>query len=76
MADCMERFASSPGAALLHTLQRHRDILQDYLQEFNKTKANFEQLRTREELFGPLRTTGSNGRRTDPFLKEHDHLRK
>ncbi|XP_055327716.1 Golgi SNAP receptor complex member 1-like [Paramacrobiotus metropolitanus] len=76
MADCMERFSSSPGAALLHTLQRHRDILQDYLQEFNKTKANFEQLRAREELFGPLKLqSGSSRNRPDPYLKEHEHLR-
>ena len=75
MADCMERFASSPGAALLHTLQRHRDILQDYLQEFNKTKANVQQIRAREELFGPIKPF-STSRRVDPFLKENEHLRK
>ncbi|OQV25364.1 Golgi SNAP receptor complex member 1 [Hypsibius exemplaris] len=74
MSDCMDRFASSPGAALLHTLQRHRDILQDYLQEFNKTKANVEQIRAREELFGPMKPFASS-RRIDPFLKENEHLR-
>jgi len=31
---------SAPSAAIHHTLQRHKDILQDYQQEFNKTKSN------------------------------------
>lgn len=31
---------TTPSAAIHHTLQRHKDILQDYQQEFNKTKSN------------------------------------
>lgn len=73
MADCVEKFNASPGAALLHTLQRHRDILQDYLQEFHKTKANVEQIRAREELFGPIKPVLTA--RRDPFTKENDHLK-
>ena len=30
--------ASQPTTALYHTLQRHNDILQDYSQEYNRTK--------------------------------------
>ena len=41
------------GAALLHTVQRHRDILADYRHEFQKTKANIMSLRERSELMGP-----------------------
>lgn len=41
------------GAALLHTVQRHRDILADYRHEFQKTKANIMSLRERSELIGP-----------------------
>jgi len=30
-----------PNATQLHTLQRHRDILQGYSHEFSKTKVKF-----------------------------------
>ncbi|XP_076473103.1 Golgi SNAP receptor complex member 1-like isoform X2 [Babylonia areolata] len=73
---------SSPSAALLHTLQRHRDILQDYTHEFQKTRANITALREREDLLGSVRreintyknSTGLN-RRTELYLKENEHIR-
>ncbi|KAM4620061.1 Golgi SNAP receptor complex member 1-like [Polymixia lowei] len=75
--------ASSHNAALMHTLQRHRDILQDYTHEFHKTKSNFLRLREREDLLGSVHRdiesykngSGVNNRRTELFLKEHEHLR-
>ena len=42
---------ATPGT-LYHTLQRHNDILQDYSQEYNKTKDNVQSIRQREELLG------------------------
>uniref|UniRef100_A0A2K6LZS9 Golgi SNAP receptor complex member 1 n=1 Tax=Rhinopithecus bieti TaxID=61621 RepID=A0A2K6LZS9_RHIBE len=59
------------------------DILQDYTHEFHKTKANFMAIRERENLTGSVRKgiesyksgSGVNNRRTELFLKEHDHLR-
>ncbi|XP_025217042.1 Golgi SNAP receptor complex member 1 isoform X1 [Theropithecus gelada] len=87
--DKMAEYTNSAGvpslnAALMHTLQRHRDILQDYTHEFHKTKANFMAIRERENLMGSVRKdiesyksgSGVNNRRTELFLKEHDHLRK
>ncbi|EHB13347.1 Golgi SNAP receptor complex member 1 [Heterocephalus glaber] len=87
--DKMAEYTNSAGvpslnAALMHTLQRHRDILQDYTHEFHKTKANFVAIRERENLMGSVRKdiesyksgSGVNNRRTELFLKEHDHLRK
>ncbi|KAH0511409.1 Golgi SNAP receptor complex member 1 [Microtus ochrogaster] len=87
--DKMAEYTNSAGvpslnAALMHTLQRHRDILQDYTHEFHKTKANFMAVRERENLMGSVRKdiesyksgSGVNNRRTELFLKEHDHLRK
>ncbi|KAL8559880.1 Golgi SNAP receptor complex member 1 [Nucella lapillus] len=73
---------TSPTAALLHTLQRHRAILQDYTQEFSKTHANITAIREREDLLGSVRreistyknSTGLN-RRTELYLKENDHIR-
>uniref|UniRef100_A0A8C6SA03 Golgi SNAP receptor complex member 1 n=1 Tax=Neogobius melanostomus TaxID=47308 RepID=A0A8C6SA03_9GOBI len=58
--DKMAEYTNTPGtaslnAALMHTLQRHRDILQDYTQEFHKTKGNFLAIREREDLLGSVR---------------------
>uniref|UniRef100_A0A8C2KAV5 Golgi SNAP receptor complex member 1 n=1 Tax=Cyprinus carpio TaxID=7962 RepID=A0A8C2KAV5_CYPCA len=58
--DKMAEYTSTPGvtslnAALMHTLQRHRDILQDYTHEFHKTKSNFMAIREREDLLGSVR---------------------
>ncbi|KAF4524267.1 hypothetical protein B566_EDAN012030 [Ephemera danica] len=47
--------APASSAALLHTLQRHREILQDYTQEFRKTQANFTARREREDLLRSVR---------------------
>lgn len=74
---------TSPSSALLHTLQRHRDILQDYSQEFLKTKANITACREREELLGSVKrdidayksSSGLN-RRSEIYLKENEHIRK
>ncbi|KAK3084664.1 hypothetical protein FSP39_017144 [Pinctada imbricata] len=83
MADYTQNVGTnSPSAALLHTLQRHRDILQDYSQEYQKTKSNITSLREREDLLGSVRrdinayknSSGLN-RRTDLYLKEHEHIR-
>uniref|UniRef100_A0A3Q1DAU3 Golgi SNAP receptor complex member 1 n=1 Tax=Amphiprion ocellaris TaxID=80972 RepID=A0A3Q1DAU3_AMPOC len=86
--DKMAEYTNTPGtaslnAALMHTLQRHRDILQDYTHEFHKTKGNFLAIREREDLLGSVRKdietyksgSGVNNRRTELFLKEHEHLR-
>ncbi|XP_020491299.1 Golgi SNAP receptor complex member 1 isoform X1 [Labrus bergylta] len=86
--DKMAEYTNTPGssshnAALMHTLQRHRDILQDYTHEFHKTKTNFFSLREREDLLGSVHrdiesyksSSGVNNRRTELFLKEHEHFR-
>ncbi|XP_003738479.1 Golgi SNAP receptor complex member 1 [Galendromus occidentalis] len=69
------------GASRQHTLQRHRDILKDYTAEFSKTRNNIESRRQRDELLGgSTRAAGDNlnksslNRRSDMFLKEHDHI--
>lgn len=43
------------NAAMLHTLQRHRDIFQDFQHEYNKVKSNIEAQRQREDLLGSVR---------------------
>lgn len=71
------------NSGLMHTLQRHRDILQDYTNEYHKTKTNFFSLREREDLLGSVHrdiesyksSSGVNNRRAELYLKEHEHLR-
>ncbi|KAK2187454.1 hypothetical protein NP493_165g06015 [Ridgeia piscesae] len=83
MADYTQNLGvNSQSAALLHTLQRHRDILQDYSHEFQKTKTNIVAHREREDLLGSVRrdidaykNSSTTNRRSDLYLKEHDHIR-
>ncbi|ESO13007.1 hypothetical protein HELRODRAFT_63220, partial [Helobdella robusta] len=67
---------TSQNATLLHMLQRHRDILQDYSHEFHKTKSNIMAVKEREELLGSLYRDNSYkpSSQTDMYLKEHQHL--
>ncbi|XP_013778130.1 Golgi SNAP receptor complex member 1-like [Limulus polyphemus] len=73
---------SMPNSTLLHTQQRHREILQDYCHEFQKTKTNIQARREREELLGSVRrdidsykNSSSLNRRADVYVKEHEHIR-
>uniref|UniRef100_H2YZK2 Golgi SNAP receptor complex member 1 n=1 Tax=Ciona savignyi TaxID=51511 RepID=H2YZK2_CIOSA len=86
MNDSMSEFLetnSNSSSAMLHTIQRHRDILQDYTHEFRKTKNNIHSFREREDLLGSVRRDidayknpgGVNNRRMDMYMKEHEHLR-
>jgi len=71
------------GPAMIHTIQRHREILQDYNREFRKVKTNIHTHMEREDLLGSVRRDidaynnagGVNNRRQDLYLKEHEHLR-
>eukprot|EP00731_Ephydatia_muelleri_P023109 Em0015g692a len=79
--ECVSGMAAVSGGSstVSHTLQRHNDILQDYAQEFNRTKANVLAQRQREELLGSARRDSQTGsaltRRTELYLKEHEHIR-
>lgn len=77
----------SSGATMLHTLQRHRDILNELTHEYRKTNSLYETRKEREELLhggsnnasfgrqGGTNVDGVNNRR-DLFLKENQHLHK
>ncbi|XP_058791200.1 Golgi SNAP receptor complex member 1 [Phymastichus coffea] len=67
------------GAAMLHTMQRHKEILKDYNMEFNKTRNNFVSRKNREELLGGTSKEkdykGMSGlNRRDMYLKESQHI--
>lgn len=76
-----ERLSEQPvsGAAMLHTIQRHRDILADLSRDFRKTTSQHESRREREDLLRgsteSFRTDGINNRR-DIYLKENQHIYK
>jgi golgi SNAP receptor complex member 1 len=73
-----ENLADTPasGAAMVHTLQRHREILQGYRQEFAKIQANHATRIEREELLrgSGLSSPTSGLSRRDMFLKENAHI--
>ncbi|XP_059052417.1 Golgi SNAP receptor complex member 1 [Achroia grisella] len=63
------------GAATMHTIKRHREILMDYQQEFTKTSARVNARREREELLrggSPPPSAGLS--RRDQYTKEANHL--
>lgn len=68
------------GAAMLHTIHRHRDILADLSRDFRKTSTQHEARREREDLLRgttrseSFRQEGVN--RRDQYLKESTHLHK
>lgn len=73
----------SSGTAMIHTIQRHTEILQGYRQEFNKIRANHVTRIEREELLrgSGISTSSLNSNtsntglsRRDMYLKESSHL--
>ncbi|XP_033329481.1 golgi SNAP receptor complex member Gos28 [Megalopta genalis] len=68
------------GAAMLHTMQRHKDILKDYKLEFSKIRNNFAARRDREDLLGSVRKeidnykSASGLNRREMFMKENQHI--
>ncbi|CAF0824261.1 unnamed protein product [Adineta steineri] len=70
-----------PNSAATHTLQRHHEILQDYRREFERTKANIRNFKSREDLLinntstnSDVITAGLSSRRQDYYLREMGHL--
>jgi Golgi SNAP receptor complex protein 1 len=70
-----------PNTAATHTLQRHHEICQDYRREFDRTKANIRNFKTREDLLmnnnnnnSDINSTGLNSRRQDYYIRELGHL--
>lgn len=72
----------SNGTAAMHTLQRHREILQGYRQEFNKLSSNHSSRIEREDLLRGTGITTSNLAnplnsglsRRDMYMKESNHI--
>lgn len=62
MSTALSSTATTPPAALAHTLQRHTEILHDYAQEFRKTRGSIASARERVDLLsGASRLRAENG---------------
>ena len=80
--DKMSRNAAAEvGAkgASMHVLQRHREILHDFTQEFNKTRANLKISDEREQLLSSVQNDirearKSTGTGTDALLRERNAI--
>eukprot|EP00048_Salpingoeca_helianthica_P024128 m.29905 g.29905 ORF g.29905 m.29905 type:complete len:222 (+) comp9202_c0_seq2:82-747(+) len=70
---------NDPTPSVQHTLRRHREILSDFSQEFNRTKTSIRQNRERADLIGSVQRDineyHTNGSRQDYYLKENDSIR-
>ncbi|CAG0882751.1 unnamed protein product [Darwinula stevensoni] len=67
-------------SARQHTIQRHRDIQQDFSKEFQRTRSNMQARREREDLLrvysrSNYKQTSGLNRRMDLYLKESEHIR-
>lgn len=82
LSEMNEKMANVPtsGAAMMHTLTRHRDILHSYRTEFNKITQNHIIQVEREELLrgsGLMNSSGGGSvSRRDMFVKESQHISK
>mmetsp|Transcript_14619 Transcript_14619/g.39861 ORF Transcript_14619/g.39861 Transcript_14619/m.39861 type:complete len:206 (+) Transcript_14619:98-715(+) len=72
MGLCVRELPPGESARMMHTLQRHREVLHDYDKEFRKIRATIKELREREELLSSVRQDIGEYRnaRTDPLLRE------
>ncbi|MCL4138206.1 UNVERIFIED_CONTAM: hypothetical protein GTU68_014364 [Idotea baltica] len=72
----MNTLSVNSSFATVHTIQRHKDILQDYSKEFQRTNGTIKSRKEREQLLSTGRgnelTTGVS--RRDLILKESEHL--
>lgn len=81
LSEMNEKMTSLPtsGAAMMHTLTRHRDILHSYRTEFNKITQNHSIQVEREELLrgsGLMSTSSGSLSRRDMYVKENQHISK
>lgn len=80
--DQLSRQASSAtgsAASTMHVLQRHREILHDFMQEFSKTKHNLKLADERQQLLSSVREDiiehrSSARSATDTLLRERNAI--
>lgn len=79
MAALLNSPEGAPTQSMLHTIQRHRDVLQDYRADFRRTKANLEHAMDRANLLNNVRSDiesykVAHSSTTDALLSERGHI--
>ena len=80
--DSMSRHTSTAtggAASTMHVLQRHREILHDFTQEFHKTRQNLQRSDERQQLLSSVRQDirehrSNEQRATDALLRERNAI--
>jgi len=71
--NCVKDLGNSANTQVMLALQRHREVLQDYSQEFKKTKATIASYKEHAELLTSVRKDISNYKndsQTDLFFRQ------
>lgn len=80
MAEYCDKLHNQSKSSATYTLQRHREILNDYSNEFRKTKSNIASQLEREQLLNSVSrkddfsSITSPSKISDLYLKEQDHI--
>lgn len=79
MAALLNNPDGAPTQSMLHNVQRHRDVLQDYKADFRRTKANLEHAMDRANLLNNVRSDiqsykVAHSSTTDALLSERGHI--
>eukprot|EP00741_Cyanophora_paradoxa_P009299 tig00000144_g9007.t1 len=61
MSRCVSAASPALSASMMHMLQRHREILYDYTQEFKKTKANINMYTQHAQLMSHVHARNEDG---------------
>ncbi|KIM32269.1 hypothetical protein M408DRAFT_326891 [Serendipita vermifera MAFF 305830] len=79
MAAFLNNPNGAPSQSMLHAIQRHRDVLQDYKADFRRTKVNLEHAMDRANLLSNVRNDiqsykTAHSSTTDALLSERGHI--
>ncbi|CCA67747.1 related to SNARE protein of Golgi compartment [Serendipita indica DSM 11827] len=79
MAALLNNPSSPPTQSMLHTVQRHRDVLQDYKTDYRRTKTNLQHAFDRANLLNNVRSDiesykTAHSSTTDALLAERNRI--
>ncbi|KAG8941046.1 hypothetical protein FRC04_004825, partial [Tulasnella sp. 424] len=79
MAAQLNDATSPPSQSMLHAVQRHRDVLQDYTRDFGRTKTNVQAALDKANLLGDVRNDinsykAAHSSVTDALLDERGRI--
>ncbi|KAG9048830.1 hypothetical protein FS837_011913 [Tulasnella sp. UAMH 9824] len=79
MAAQLNDATSPPSQSMLHAVQRHRDVLQDYTRDFARTKSNVQAALDKANLLGDVRNDinsykAAHSSVTDALLEERGRI--